>query len=128
MDTSKIKFDTISADLFDAVAREAAEILAKSDKKINKPTQIRRFYDEICMWAEKVEANDVAKFKEFLPFIKMLNAKAAYAHGRKLVDDNFVKLLRDCLSQVNDPKTMKSFKLFMEALMGFYKEKRPKDS
>lgn len=65
------------------------------------------------------------KFDEYLPFIRMLNAKAAYARGRKLVDDNFVGLLNSGLQQVTNPETLHTFKLFMEAFMGFYKQERP---
>jgi len=126
-DTSKIKFDKIDASLFDEIARDMAKKLAENSRS-NKPTQLRRFYDEICMWSERVEMEE-KKFDELLPFIRMLNAKAAYAKGRNgLVDDNFVNLIRHCLSEVKNPKTMKNFKLFMEAVMGFYKELRPKDS
>ncbi|CAK0751783.1 CRISPR-associated protein Csm2 [Gammaproteobacteria bacterium] len=126
-DISKIKFDKIDADLFDKTAKDMAIKLALNPKS-NKPTQLRRFYDEICMWNERVEMEE-KRFDELLPFIRMINAKAAYAKGRNgLVDDNFVNLIRHCLSEVKDPKTMKNFKLFMEAVMGFYKEQRPKDS
>ena len=124
--TSAIKLDHIEANLFDTVAKQVAERLADNQKS-NKPTQLRRFYDEICMWSERVNANE-EKFDAFLPFIRMLNAKAAYAQERQLVDQNFVKLMRDGLAQVKDAKTMKYFKLFMEAVMGFYKARRPKDS
>ncbi|CAK0771624.1 CRISPR-associated protein Csm2 [Gammaproteobacteria bacterium] len=125
-DTSRIKFDEIDADLFDKIAKNMARKLAENTKS-NKPTQLRRFYDEICMWNERVEMEE-KRFDELLPFIRMLNAKAAYAKGRNLVDENFVILIRHCLSEVKNPKTMKYFKLFMEAVMGFYKEERPKDS
>lgn len=126
LDTSAIKLNPIAANLFDTIAKQVAQTL-DDNQKSNKPTQLRRFYDEICMWSERVDANE-EKFAEFLPFIRMLNAKAAYAQGRQLVDPNFVKLMRDGLAQVQDAKTMKYFKLFMEAVMGFYKEQRPKDS
>jgi len=125
LDTGSIALKTIKADLFDIVARMTAEIIA-DDTKSNKPTQLRRFYDEIVMWENKTSQQS-EKFDEYLPFIRMINAKAAYARGRKLVDDNYVKLLNDCLKQVDSPETMRNFKLFMEAFMGFYKEKRPKD-
>jgi CRISPR-associated protein Csm2 len=65
------------------------------------------------------------KFDDYLPFIRMLNAKAAYAKGRKLVDDKYVGLLFSGLQQVTDPETLHTFKLFMEAFMGFYKQERP---
>lgn len=127
LDTSRIKFGSaLDADLFNGVAKATAETLAGSKSKENKPSQLRRFYDEICLWGEKVGDDD--EFKKNQPFILMMNAKAAYAKGRELVDDNFAKLMNHSLSQVKDAETMRHFKLFMEAVMGFYKEKRPRDS
>ena len=85
---------------------------------------------------------DMAKDKEKalqdnLPFIRMMNAKVAYAKGRNqkedkrdrtgLVDKNFVDLFSPCIKQVNSYKTLRNFKLFFEAFMGFYKVERPKD-
>jgi len=125
IDTSKVLFKNISIDLFDGVAQAAAKFIA-DNKNSNKPTQLRRFYDEIVMWDSKSSLNP-DKFPEYLPFIKMLNAKAAYAQGRKLVDDNYVKLIGDCLKQVETASDFHHFKLFMEAFMGFYKLERPKD-
>ncbi|NGZ06563.1 MAG: type III-A CRISPR-associated protein Csm2 [Magnetococcales bacterium] len=117
-------------DLFDAQAQQVATRLSQ-EQRTNKPSQIRRFYDEICMWNERVNEDPKPedRFKELLPFIRMLNAKAAYANGRnpQLVDKYFVDLMRGCLKEVNDPDSMKHFKLFMEAVMGFYKQIRPKD-
>ena len=125
IDTSKIQLKTIKADLFDQIAQQTAVTIA-DNRNSNKPSQLRRFYDEIVMWEGKVSQHP-ENFDEYLPFIRMINAKAAYALGRKLVDDNFVSLINDSLKQVNDVSTMRHFKLFMEAFMGFYKEKRPKD-
>ncbi|MBF0415318.1 MAG: type III-A CRISPR-associated protein Csm2 [Magnetococcales bacterium] len=128
IDTSSILFGPVlNAELFNVEAKKVAKKLLENGDEINKPTQLRRFYDEICLWTEKVDGEEHA-FQENLPFIRMMNAKAAYANGRKLVDKNFVKLMHDGLSQVKDAATMRHFKLFMEAVMGFYKEMRPKDS
>lgn len=113
-----INLKEITPDLFDKVAEATAKNIATS--KVNKSTQLRRFYDEICFWHERVE-QDETKFQEYLPYIRMLNAKVAYAKGRKHVDDNFVQLLGHCLKQVESPTTMKHFKFFMEAFMGFFK-------
>ncbi len=125
LDTGKIRLEEINADLFDSVARETAKTLA-DNKKSNKPTQLRKFYDEIVMWENRVMMHP-DKFQDYLPFIRMLNAKTAYAKGRNLVDKNFLDLLSHCLQQVIDPAAMRNFKLFMEAMMGFYKQERPKD-
>ncbi len=119
-----IKFSTISADLFDSIANETAEVIAQ-DKKGNKSTQLRKYYDELVMWDQKIKQNP-DKYGEYLPLIKMLNAKVAYANGRKLVDDNFVKLMRHCLGQLTDDrKSFATCKLFFEAFMGFYKMHKP---
>lgn len=100
------------------------------DNKANKITQIRKFYDEVCMWETKCKNEEV--FSESLPFIKMLNAKAAYARGREYVDDKFVAMISACLTQINEPtesglKTFKNFKVFFEAFYGFYRAIRTKD-
>ena len=118
-------FTPLNAELFNNVAREKAKIIAENEKA-NKPSQIRKFYDELCMWETKVSL-EPARFSDYLPFILMLNAKLAYAKGRRLVDDNFVKLIGDCLKQVKDPDTLRICKLFFEAFLGFYKELRPYD-
>ncbi|WP_006747380.1 type III-A CRISPR-associated protein Csm2 [Thioalkalivibrio paradoxus] len=130
LDTSRIQLSPpegghLPPDLFDDVARRAAQQVAGDRKnQKNKPTQLRQFYDELVMWEEKVR-RDEDRFHEYLPFIRMLNAKAAYAEGRKHVDRNFVDLMHHCLGQVTSPSVLRNFKLFFEAFMGFYKVERP---
>jgi len=121
LDTTKIKFsenETLSPDLFDGIAHQTAKTI--SEGRSNESTQMRKFYEEIVMWNEKTTQNE-DKFDEYLPFIRMLNAKAAYAQGRKHVDQNFVDLMACCLKQVSSVKTMQNFKYFFEAFIGFYK-------
>lgn len=129
IDVSKIQFKgkepkDIDPDLFNGVASEVAKTIADTKKELNKPTQLRRFYDEIVMWESKAGMNQ-DKFPEYLPFIRMINAKAAYALGRSLVDKNFVELIGHGLKQVETYPDLRHFKLFMEAFMGFYKQERP---
>ncbi len=114
----------LDPELFNSVAKEAARMVACGSDKVNKSTQLRKFYDEIVLWDNKVVLKP-EKFDEYLPFIRMLNAKVAYAEGRKLVDRNFVDLLHNGLKQVVCAETLHTFKLFMEAFMGFYKQERP---
>lgn len=120
LETTDIQFATIKAELFDSVAKRTAETLASSKSHINKSTQIRRFYDELLMWEMKATQNP-DKFDEYLPFIRMLNAKVAYAEGRGHVDSNFTRFMNHCLQQVKDAQTLRIFKLFFEAMLGFYK-------
>lgn len=117
------------ATLFDKDAKDVAENLhnsAEADRKgkeKNKSTQIRRFYDELVGWQERIGSDD-EKFKQYVAFIKMLNAKAAYAEGRNLVTPEFVKWFRDCVAQVNDARTLNHFRLHFEAMLGFLKSIR----
>ena len=122
---ARMIFAPLHRELFNTVARQAAELVAEN-RSFNKPSQVRKFYDELCMWETKVSADPV-RFDDYLPFILMLNAKLAYAKGRKLVDDHFAKLIGDSLKQVKDPETLRICKLFFEAFLGFYKELRPSD-
>lgn len=114
-----------NADLFDKTAQGAAREVA-ANRRRNKPTQIRKFFDEVCMWEAKVTQTP-DRFADYLPFIRMMNAKVAYAEGRELVDVNFRELFRHCIDSVADLATMRNAKLFLEAFLGFYKVERPKD-
>lgn len=116
--------EKLDPELFSGIARNAAKEVASGGDRVNKATQLRKFYDEIVLWDNKVLLHP-EKFDEYLPFIRMLNAKVAYAEGRKLVDHNFVNLLNHGLKQVVCAETLHTFKLFMEAFMGFYKQERP---
>ncbi|MDZ4211766.1 MAG: type III-A CRISPR-associated protein Csm2 [Methylotenera sp.] len=130
MDFKLSKTDNkLDPELFNTIAKEAALKVASGGDRINKSTQLRKFYDELVLWDNKVlmHPDKPEKFDEYLPFIRMMNAKVAYAEGRKLVDHNFVNLLHNGLKQVICAETLHTFKLFMEAFMGFYKQVRDKD-
>lgn len=128
IDLSQVRFGAnLEAQLFNEVAQHCAKTISESNQRCNKPSQLRRFYDELLMWVAKVEQAP-ERFAEYRPFILMLNAKAAYAKGRDLVDANFVALLAHCLRQAEDAKTLGQVKLFLEAFLGFYKAERPREN
>ncbi len=117
--------------LFSDFAERAAEGIAKSGQTTtregkpklerNKRTQIRKFYDEVLRLNGIVKSNP-GDWDVVLPYINMLIAKAAYAKGRSnLVTDDFVKLLKDCVAQVEKPADLDVFANFFEAFMGFYR-------
>ena len=119
----------LAPDLFDGIAERAAKIVAKDH---TKPSQLRRFYDELLRWEARVNEGGPEgakeRLREHLPFIRMMNAKAAYAKGRRLVGTSFVTLLARCLEQVNDdPGALRNSRLLFEAFMGFYKLHGPRD-
>lgn len=132
-----------TANLFDTTAKQVADELAtpeilkeykrkwevKIERKANAPTQLRKFYDEISLWVEKTQTEEA--LDRNLPFIKMMNAKVAYARGRELVDDKFQTLFSTCMAQITSAdedglKKLQNFRTFFEALVGFYKVARPK--
>ena len=56
----------------------------------------------------------------------MMKAKVAYSQARKsggttLVNENFSQVFNQCINEIKDHKTLRRAKLFMEAVMGFYK-------
>lgn len=142
MDMTRFKLVPPSHELFDGFARDlavefAAPQLVKeerrgrdaswkvvSDKKPNRGTQLRRFYDELGLWVERTPSE--RELEANLAFVKMLNAKAAYALGRELVDEKFVAWLAAGLMQVPDPskashEALRNLHTLFEAVMGFYK-------
>lgn len=124
-----LKSDPPIATLFSEDAEKLANHLDASakaggrDSGKNKSTQIRRFYDELVGWHDRI-GGDEDKFNQYIAFIRMLNAKAAYAEGRSLVTKDFVDWFKNCINQVDSPKTLRNFKLHFEALLGFLKSIR----
>ena len=122
-----IQLKNIPATLFSDIAQDKARSVAEAgDGRKNKSTQLRRFYDELVMWHERVHFERTpqereAKFQEMAPFIQMLVAKVAYAKGRDHVDECFETLFAHVIRQISDADTLRTAKLFMEAFMGFYK-------
>lgn len=126
-DWAHIKFGSkIDPELFSSVALSAAQQVSKAGDKVNKPTQLRRFYDELCLWEQRV-LEQQESFDDCLPFIRMLNAKVAYAKGRDLVDDTYQSLFQHTLNEIKDAASLRTCKLFWEAFTGFYKQERPRD-
>ena len=113
----------LNPELFNSIAKDAAKKVADASRERNKSTQLRRFYDELCLWDLRV-TQQPEKFLDYLPFIRMLNAKVAYAEGRKLVDGTYVSLLHHTLREVKDRESLAACKLFWEAFTGFYKQER----
>jgi CRISPR-associated protein Csm2 len=124
LETNLIKFTEtpLSQDLFDEIAHKTAICIANSGGwNKNKSTQLRKYYDELLMWEQKIN-QDKSKYADYLPLIKMINAKVAYAKGRDLVTQEFVDLMRHCLKELtNKPESFRTCKLFFESFMGFYK-------
>ncbi|MBE9836527.1 type III-A CRISPR-associated protein Csm2 [Campylobacter concisus] len=100
--------------LFDTTAKTVAEKISGT-----KATQMRAFYDYIIELEQKSNSED---FSEVLPFVKMLNSKAAYSKSRKCSSDEFVEMINKCVAQVKTKDDLRVFKLFFEAVIGFAKK------
>ena len=85
-----------------------------------KTTQMRKFYDQVLLKYNEVKI-DKKEFDEVLPFIKMINSKVEYAYSRELVSKSFREMMRTSIEQIEDEKKLENFKLFFEAVIGFYK-------
>lgn len=122
-----VQLKNIPSTLFSDIAQsKAATVFEAGEGKKNKSTQLRRFYDELVMWFERVHFERTPgerqkKYEEVAPFIQMLVAKAAYARGRDHVDECFETLFAHLIRQISDADSLRNAKLFMEAFMGFYK-------
>ncbi len=116
-----------NTELFNETAKEWAERIAKDTKKTQKgtkkiqkgtkKTQVRNFYNkvlELCERSEREEWDDI------VPFVKMLNSKVAYGRSRKVVSDEFQKMMEQCIADVEEKSDLKTFKLFFEAVIGFF--------
>ncbi|MGP1580355.1 MAG: type III-A CRISPR-associated protein Csm2 [Wolinella sp.] len=107
--------------MFDETAKLVAENISNQS---TKSTQIRGFYDYIVKLEQDAQIQD---FSEILPFVKMLNSKAAYSQSRGHASYEFVKMINKCVEQVKTKEDLRVFKLFFEAVIGFSQKVRRQD-
>ncbi len=115
--------------LFSQEAEKMAKTLAEENKrqsKLNKRTQIRKFYDEVLRLDELARSKE-AEWDLVIPQVHMLVAKTAYAQGRELVSSTFLQFMKDSVEQVEKPEDLRVFANFFEAFMGFYRLHGPKN-
>ncbi len=123
----KIIDPTLYSDIAEQMAKEMKNDLEMSRRRVNKRTQIRKFYDEVVRLDTEAKRLDMnsdngrEKWDNILPMVHMLVAKAAYARGRDLVSQNFSNFIRSSVKQVSEPVDLSVFANFFEAFMGFYR-------
>ncbi|MBI5745586.1 MAG: type III-A CRISPR-associated protein Csm2 [Nitrospirae bacterium] len=111
----------LDPELFSTKAEELAMVVYKEQSnKANKPTQIRKFYDEVLRF-DGILKTKPSEFENILPYLKMLNAKAAYAMGRDLVSKGFKDFISLSLNHIKDKDDFDAFAGLFEAFMGYYK-------
>jgi CRISPR-associated protein Csm2 len=118
----------VDPQLFSAKAEALAKVLNEdhetSRRRANKRTQIRKFFDEVVR-LDMTAKSGRQEWTSVLPLVHMLTAKAAYARGRELVSDTFLKFIKDSVDQVETQKDLNIFSTFFEAFIGFYRMHGP---
>lgn len=116
----------IKPDLFSEQAKKIAdEVFSEKDNKKNNYTQLRKFYDEVLRFDSILKTIPAEKqseeFTKILPYLMMLNSKAAYAEARDLVSKKFREFVSKSLLNVKTKEDFEVFSGLFEAFMGFYK-------
>jgi CRISPR-associated protein Csm2 len=111
----------IDPELFSSKAENfAKKVFEEGGGRLNNPTQLRKFYEEGVRFGSVLRTNP-DEFDKTLPYLKMLNAKAAYAMGRDLISKSFKEFISESLGQVKDKDDFEAFAGLFEAFMGYYK-------
>jgi len=121
--------------LFSEKAEQLAEIISYEgiqNKRSNKNTQIRKFYDEVIRLNELAKMSEQnldhpQKWAHIKPMVYMINAKAAYAKGRGYITDSFLDFIKTYINDVHDQEDLAVFANLFESFMGYYKCLRPND-
>jgi len=116
----------VNPDLFSDTAEKIAKAVSnEATDKLNKSTQLRRFFDDVLTFESRLkelpEEKQREEFDRSLPYLKMLNAKVAYAKARDLISPEFKDFIGISLKQLNDLDDFKVFHTLFEAFMGYYK-------
>ncbi len=118
---------TINPTLFSTIAEKYASTVYKSGgRDANRRSQLRKFYDEVLRLSTLVKTNP-ADWDNIFPFVNMLIAKAVYAQGRNKVSEDFVRMLKESILQVQKKDDLEIFANFFEAFMGYYRQYNDKN-
>lgn len=118
------KNDAINPELVTDLAQNWADKFFPKDErargKINA-AQLRRFYGDVknleMRWQNRSDKEKA--FREILPMIKLLKAKAAYANKRGLVPPSFKDWIWENVDRINGERDFRAFLLYFEAVVGF---------
>jgi CRISPR-associated protein Csm2 len=104
----------------------AEKIAQDGGKNKNKPSQIRKFFDEVIRlnMAAKSGQHD---WDHIQPLVHMVTAKAAYAQGRGTITPGFTRFIKNSVQKIETRDDLNVFALVFEAFVGFYKLHRPKE-
>ncbi|MDR1836466.1 MAG: type III-A CRISPR-associated protein Csm2 [Treponema sp.] len=139
-----IREKPLDPDLFDGIAKKIADRLGHSVDNGNYKktygvgrTQIRRLYDEVKRFEQKLDGTDET-WKEHYPFFRMIKSKLSYTIARakeKAKDSdtangykNLSEFITKGINQVENEENYRVFAALFEAVYGFYYENAPKEN
>ena len=143
-----IKEDPLDPDLFDGISRRIAESFVREveDEYTRKKkrlgvgkTQIRRLYDEVKRFEQKLDGTEKT-WKEQQPYFNMIKSKLSYniARAKEKAKDpttaagykNLSDFIESGVKQVqaDSEKYYHVFAILFEAVYGFYYENAPKEN
>jgi CRISPR type III-A-associated protein Csm2 len=117
--------DNIRPDLLD---KEAHDIAREFSRKKLSTHQVRKFYDEVKHYKERIDRGE--SFKKLFPLIVMLKSKAKYASTKKSEMSIFYDFIDQSVKKIKNEdeekqkKNFYAFCLFFEAVYGFAELKK----
>ena len=117
---NKILDPLLFSDTAENLAKQLAQDCQAERGKLNKTSQIRKFYDEVVRLNMAAKNKDT-RWDSILPMVNMIIAKAAYAKGRNLISYNFLDFMQSSIKQIKTPEDLAVFTNLFEAFYGFYK-------
>ncbi len=101
-----------------------ADVIAKIIKQgENSYTQVRKFYNELLLLQKQAQGNqnniESGEFEKVLPMIYLVKSKAAYANGKKNINDNLLTFLVFYIEKIKNIEQLKYFMLYFEAILGY---------
>ncbi|MCL0100503.1 type III-A CRISPR-associated protein Csm2 [Peptococcaceae bacterium] len=114
--------------MFSDIAENIVKKCLKPKSKKEKLTlnQIRKFYDEVLNYESLIKSAENKKeeeeFKEWIPFIRMLKAKAHVAYERGNINENFKIFIEKNIDYIGESyEKFKVFVKFFEAIVAYSK-------
>ena len=117
----------VKTDLFEDKAAKIAWGFKYGNTGNIKGTQIRKFYDEVLrlkLQIEQIESadNPEEKFKEILPYIKMLIPKVVYSRNKKTANGAFEEFIKDNIRKIRNRREFMVFCDLFECVVAYCKE------
>lgn len=107
-------------ELFSELAQKWANSVSSIRGRVNKSSQLRRYYDEILNIYNNFK-QDRANFELVKAKLHRIIAFIYYSHGRNLITQEVINLFEGLIRDVETPEDFEVVFNFLEAFMAYYK-------